>query len=386
MFESLVNYYKGVAYKWDITTIWFYMTVIGVVYLLAALSQSKIVLARKGERYVPGARSRLGVTMLVLSFIVMWVILAFRDVGTDLEMYRRIFERPFDFLYVETQFEPGYMLLNKALNMILPDAYWGIAVISAMSLFFQYKAIEDNFDRINVGLAVLALGCMYYLQSFNLIRICLASNILMWGSRFIFRGEYKKYLILNFLTIFIHFSSTIVFYPFLLYYLWGKRKWMFWIVTLISVIVAYKSLAILSMIPVFGRYMYYLENGAMKNSIGLMQYAINLPLFLLYFYSYKRIGKTRYVEMLFAYTVAALVIGIMSYKVLMLGRSLVYFNVVYVLCVPYVIFQLRRQSRRVGRLLYIGYAVYLFARLYIYLTEYLYLDGIMPYRMIEMTL
>lgn len=380
MFESLSEYYKGSAYKWDDTTVWLYLGIIALTAMLSFISQTQMVVGYRDRRNVFFRRSQLSLSLVFVAFVIFWLFMAFRDVGVDLNMYRKIYEKPNDFLYVRTGFEPGYMLLNKILHSIFPDVLVGMCIISLLSLYFQYRAIIDNSDSINVGLAVLAIGCMFYLQSYNLVRIYLASNILLWASKYIFEGRYRKYMLINFLTVFIHFSSLLMFLPLLLYVSWRRSRALFWFILAVFVLVAYSSLSILSMIPIFERYVAYLEKGAMRNSIGLMQFAINIPPLLLWLYAKGKLPRSGYMDMLWTYTVAAVLIGVMSYKVEMLGRSLVYFNVVFVLCIPYVIRQLGKRDGVAGMVMGWGYAAYLFVRLYLYFTEYMYLDGIMPYK------
>lgn len=380
MFESLSEYYKGAAYKWDDDTIWLYIAIIVITSFLSFFAQSKFITCYRDPRNREVRKSQLSLALIFASFVILWLFMAFRDVGVDLNMYRRIYEKPDDYLYVRTGFEPGYMFLNKMLHYIFPDALVGICIISLLSVYFQYRAVIDNSGKISVGLAVLAIGCMFYLQSYNLVRIYLAANILLWASKYIFAGKYGKYAIINGLTVLIHFSSLLVFIPFLLFLCWRKNKFWFWVVFALLLFIGYSSLSILSMIPIFSRYVGYLEKGMMRNEIGMMQYAINLPLILLWLYARRVLPASKYLDMLLTYTLAALFIGVMSYKVEMLGRSLVYFNVVYVLCVPYVVWQLRKRREVAAIAIGWTYAAYLFVRLYLYFTEYMYLDGIMPYK------
>lgn len=123
----------------------------------------------------------------------------------------------------------------------------------------------------------------------------------------------------------------------------------------------------------------------MKGGIGLFQIAINIPMIFLYLYSKPIIGETTILKIFFVYTLSAILIGILSYKILMLGRSLVYYNIIYILCIPYVLKQLKNIKSINYKLWYILFFIYLIWRFYQYLSEYLLLDGLMPFKFVEIS-
>lgn len=381
MFENLAIQYKSECI-WDYNTLYLYFFIVLFTYVISSIriTSSKII-------YSNGCLHRKYVrnySALLISFILLFLLAAFRDVGTDLDMYRMIYENSLHDWETSAGMEPGYLLLNSIIRITGLNEFWGIGIISFIFYFFVFKTLYDNRRILNIGLSVLAFTALYYFQSFNLIRIYLASAFLLYTSKYLFKLEYKKYAICIIIAICIHYSSSVMLFPLFLLYVYNKKNDIFYPILIVSTILIFFATSVLELIPIFSRYQRYIEAGTMGNSIGFMQIAINIPIFILYFYVRNKNYKSIYLDVLWVYGLTSFIFGLLSYKILMFGRALVYFNILFMLCIPYVYNRLKKNHDKYYYLIYGCYVVYLFVRFYQYLSEYLVLDGIMPYRMIEL--
>lgn len=373
MFSKLEDSYRGVL-VWDENTIYLYIGIVFSCCIFASISQ---MMNKNRDIKI---KSNF---FFLLSFLVVCFFLVFRDVGADLPMYKNIYNNSdLGGDYFNGQ-EPGFLLLNRVLKYLNLSDSFVIGLFGFITVLLYYKSIQFFSRSINVGLAVFAFGCLYYLQSFSLIRIYLVSGIVLYASKYLVQFELKKYLIIILLTIFIHYSAVLILIPLALYWVYLKTKIYFYLSLCLIFVLGFAAINFLSSIPVFARYESYISGGVMKGGIGLMQIVINIPLFFLYYYGRHKIGNTTIMQILFVYSFSALLIGLLSYKVMMIGRSLIYYNFLFVICIPYVVRQLKIKKARYISMINVILYIYFFFRLYQYLGEYLYFDKIMPYKFID---
>ena len=315
-----------------------------------------------------------------LVFGMLLFFLFFRDVGADLPVYRDIFEEAGRAKSFYVDQEPGYILLNQIGNALGFSSFIFIGLMGFITLFLEFQAVKENASKINVGLAILAIVALYYLQSYNLIRMYLVSAILLYFSKFLFKNELKKYAFVILLCIFIHYSAILVYIPLIFLFFYKRNRRMLIIISTVFFVGAFYFTNFLQSIPIFERYQNYLSAGLATNNIGFMQFFINVPGVLLWILLRKHKVVSDYMDVLIAFSICSLLMGLLSYKILMIGRSLVYYNVVFVICIPFAIKQLKKFSAKISFYSGIGYSLYLFYRFYDYVQSYLLLDGIMPYK------
>ena len=319
---------------------------------------------------------------LTFTFIILWLIASIRDIGTDLEVYRSIYTDSNTNWAESYGIEPGYLLLNKVINALGFSEFVGLGIINLLSYGFIYATIRLYKNKIDIGISCLAFCCLYYFQSFDLVRIYLTAAFLLYTSKFLLKKEYLKYAACNAFAILFHYSSIAMFMPLGLLWIYNRNKRVFYICFILVTILMFKAASILSTIPIFERYQNYTSGGSMDNSIGLMQYLINFPILALTIYCHKLHIKSNIINIMWVYCLSSLLIGLLSYKILMLGRVLIYFNIIYLICIPYALRQIKYKSSVVYPYIYYGFVVYYFIRFYQYLSGYLVLDGIMPYKTI----
>ncbi len=379
MFDFLAKNYADET-GWDNRTILLYIFIIISSALLAWFAQNGKVLVIKLKSGTIRPKFELNYFYLFLSFGIVCFFSAFRDVGADSNTYREIFIAADSNDIESYALEPGFVFLNKFFRLFLSKEYFGILVFSFLSFWLVYKTVVYFSSCIQLGTAVLALGCMFYLQSYNLLRIYLAAFFLLYCIRFLVKRLYSKYLICIFLAFFIHYSAIIMIIPGILYMVYVRNRVLFYIALIMFVCTSFMVINYLYSIILFERYEHYMNDGVLDTGIGIMQWVYHLPLIGLYYYLRKHNYFSDFLNIYWVYILVSFVLGLLSYKVAILGRVEVYFNVVYIIMLPYFLFRLKKNHDRYYLWIKVCVICYLFLRLGIYLQNYLYLDGIMPYK------
>lgn len=380
MFDQIVRHYSGRP-NWDVTTLYLYFGILILTGIMGYISQY----SKPFTSYQPKSAEkshRYNYTVLFALFLILLPISGLRIVGTDYPNYQNIYSSTNSVNEAYFGIEPGFLLINKILQYLGFSFEFVVFIFSFITIYLVFRAILDYSGKINISLALFAYVSLYYLPGFNMIRMYLAASIVLYSFKYFSQEKlFRFYLILT-LCIFVHYSVVIVVIPTLGYLIYRKNKTSFVILYIIIFILSFKIVSTFSELTLIDRYTHYLENNKdeINNNIGLLHWVINIPLIILYLYSKRIIPNNKYLTTLFVFTLCELLIGLLSYKITILGRSLVYYNILFIIVVPIIIQQLKIHKARWSGFIIISYYVYLFYRFYNYLTEYLYLDGIMPYK------
>lgn len=376
MLENIYNVEGG---EWDYSTFLLYLGLSILSFIIGRQAQNSKVLVISTVQNVYRPKKHINYFWYLLLFGLLFIFLAFRDVGSDLPTYREIF------FYSNTDYsktygiEPGFVLLNKIIRLCTSDETIGIMILSLLSILFVYKIVEYYADNIDLSLSLFAFVSMFYFQSFNLLRIYMVSYFLCFMFRYILNGKILKYCLCVLCCVLFHYSSILMLLPVFYYYVYCRSKKLFWLGILLLIVGFVISLQYLSVLNVFERYSSYMNN-EVNDSLGFGQISFHLPLFLLYFHLKKSVNKTPFLDLFFVYTLFSLIYGMMGYKILMIGRVSVYFIVIYVILIPSLLRTLKENNNQNYYFIKFLYILYIFFRLHMYFTEYLYLDKIMPYK------
>lgn len=105
--------------------------------------------------------------------------------------------------------EPQFKLFCKILAKIWDNPSILLIVCSFITNFFVIVRIWDFKENASVVLMIVVYYVSFYLFTFNIMRQMCAVAILFYGSRFIDRGHYIKYLIFIFFAWVFHQSALI---------------------------------------------------------------------------------------------------------------------------------------------------------------------------------
>lgn len=380
MFDKIIRHYNGYS-NWDTNTLYLYFGILILTGILGYLSQYSKPFTNY-QKISCNKHHRFNYTILISLFLFLLTISGLRIAGTDYPNYKNIYYSSNSVNESYFGIEPGFLIINKIFNYIGFSFEFVVFIFSFITIYLVFRTILDYSGKINLSLAVFAYVSLYYLPGFNMIRMYLAASIVLYSYKYFIQEKLLKFYIILSLCVFVHFSVILFFIPTLGLLIYKKNRIAFAILYLIIFIVSFKIVSSFSELTLIDRYTHYIENSEseINNNIGLFHWIINIPIILLYVYSIKIIPNNKYLSSLIVLTLCELLIGLLSYKITILGRSLVYYNMVFIIIIPIIIQQLKRHKARWINIIIIFYYIYLFYRFYNYLAEYLYLDGIMPYK------
>lgn len=347
----------------------------------SAKEQSNSLLMRKAQ-----AVKTMRKVFFVLSFLVLWFFSAFATNGTDRVAYAIIFWQTGLETLKEGFLEPGFQIFNLIVRFWSTNVQVLYMAITTITLGLLYSTFYYLRKEIKIGYAVLAYGCLFYVQSLSLMRIYLAAAILFWGVRFLKRQQYMKYAVVILLTSLIHYSVMLILLPVFIVYLLHHKKYeikvnifLIAIMFIIAFLIISMGASVLAGIPMFTRFQHYFEEISFGR-VGIAQFVYYLPLCAFLFMIWKSLDDN-YKRIFSAFLMSAFLIALMSYLVQILGRAFSLFPLIYLWMIPYGLKQWEKwtSSKFVYYGVQLGVVLYYLLRLNIYIREYRVLDQILPY-------
>lgn len=168
----------------------------------------------------------LGRLALLASFLILFLVAACRyGIGTDYwSRHVPVFEQ-IRFGYA-TDYEIGFVALNRVVAWFTGDAQWLIVVMSFLTIFLVYRFIIRMSLQPALSVLVFVFGG-FYLEAFNLAQQWLAVAILLNTIELALRRKRLAFVVLTILAVSIHSSAVVwlAFWPLLVLRL--SRFWQF---------------------------------------------------------------------------------------------------------------------------------------------------------------
>lgn len=167
-------------------------------------------------------RIKKSVLYVCLSFIPMWVLIAFRDMtvgvdswGTYYKIYRFLHYGDYsNTIYAGN--ELGYSVLNR-MCLYFSDSYQTIIIVTGtITWFLFFRYIVKNSSNPSLSMIILFVS-FFYFHSFNGIRQFMAMGILLQGMNYIYERKLLKYSIVVFIAMMFHVSAAVFFIFYFLY-------------------------------------------------------------------------------------------------------------------------------------------------------------------------
>ena len=169
------------------------------------------------------------VNLFVLLFFLVSFISGVREIGNDYVNYIDIFERSNSLDRFFIGVEPGFIIYNGIIRFFTSNYYVFFLITSFLTVALFYISIVRYSEYVELSLAFGAYACVFYFQSFSLVRIYLASAILFYGTKYLFNQQNVKFFLIIVFAITIHTSSIFILLTFILYLLKCRSDRMFYI-------------------------------------------------------------------------------------------------------------------------------------------------------------
>jgi hypothetical protein len=207
----------------------------------------------------------------------------------------------------------------------------------------------------------------------------LTASFLLYSFKYLSQGKHKKYAICVAIAVLFHYSAILMFFPFGVYFVYKKNKIFFYLILILVFMGGVISIANIHKISIFARYSAYLKR-IFDTPFGIGQLIYHLPFIMLGLHLRKKKCKHPMYDFLIVYTMCSLLLSYLSYKIHMLGRISIFYNILYLIIAPYLLNYLKQIKDKKYRAYNLMFVVYIVFRCIMYFKEYLFLDGIMPYQ------
>ena len=116
----------------------------------------------------------------------------------------------------------GFSVISYVLMGYWENPHYALLIYAFITNFLIAFRLWDFRERASFPLMILIFMVFHYPYIFNIVRQYLAISIIFWGTRYLERNQYLKYIVLNVIAATIHTSSLICFC--LLFLSFGCKK------------------------------------------------------------------------------------------------------------------------------------------------------------------
>lgn len=287
--------------------------------------------------------------LIILSFLPFFGILAFRyGIGYD---YLNIYDKIFKVIVNggKGNWEPGIMLLIKIIGLFSKDSFYFFFISALFTSVFIYKGILKNSDKPSLSL-LLFIICGLYMDAMNAVRQYIAIAIFSYALSFILKKDFKRYFIWVVIASLFH-SSVLIMLP---VYFFCKTKLSLkkkiFVFSALILIMPFINQIFLNLIAKT-KYSFYLNSEYSSADPTYSELIISSILFLVSSLLYKNNKNDEKFNIYYNLTFLFFAVGIMSFKVLLAYRIIMYFKISIIFMVPTIIKNIK--DKKVKTMVYI---------------------------------
>lgn len=253
--------------------------------------------------------------------------------------------------FLNTRYEPGWILLNHIVKFIFNDVKYVFILSSILIWVFNFKAIYDNRNKISISIAVLILLCTSYNQSFNMVRQALAAAILMLSIKPIVNKKPLKFIITVLISTMFHYTA-IIFLP--IYWIVNSKikalglwkKILTFIGVGLAVILAPTLLKIVTNYEAFEYFSHYDLN---FQNFGIGNIIIKLPVILIILLNIRKLNSTNPISKLVIVYFLSLLLEYIGYFAAHVSRIAIYYEMMQIFILAAIV---KTQQNKYERLFY----------------------------------
>ena len=281
----------------------------------------------------------------ILSFVPFFCVMAFRyGIGYDyLNIYDKIFHTIIN--GGTSNWEPGIVYMIKLISMFSNDSFYFFLVTSLLISFFTYKGILSNSEKPWLSLLLFITGG-FYMESMNTVRQFVALAMFIYAIKYIKSKEPIKYIIWILIASLFH-TSALVLLP--LYFFcrtrltWKKRL----IISLLLILTIPMISSGFYWILAQTKYSFYMTGIYADANPTYSELIIASILFMAASIFYKRGKDNEWYNIYYKLTFVFLIIGVLSFKVLLAYRIIMYLKITTIFMVPSIIGQVHKSKNRI---------------------------------------
>lgn len=329
------------------------------------------------------------IIFLIFVFIILFAVMGLRDrkVGVDTKLYCNIFKgfvtgqvnnNNFDTSQIYRYYNiiVGKLLGTDSRNIILANSF----IIVLLFCIFINKTSPNIYIS-----TILYILLYFYLQGFNIARQMIATFLSALAINYAVNRDWKKYVVLSLIAIFIHNTAIIIAFVGLMFIIiknYDYKKMMYLCVgAILSSLVLERLINLF--ISIFPKYASYVstndyEYGSGRKILIIFVYAIFLVIGLYAINRKKRDMEPEKYRKYMIYSsivLLACVLGSLGSKSILIGRISLYFEIFMIVYIPMVVDLIERRKS----LWYFFIILILFIPFYVQLSGNI--SGVVPYKL-----
>lgn len=351
---------------WDIPTLSLYLFIIFSTYFI-----SFFIIKFRFSPY----GNQINYVSLFSIFLLFWIFSAIRIIGTDYPVYEEIFNASNSVDRYDYGIEPGFLWANRFVRFFTSDSRVFFATVSFTTILLVFLALIRYKTILNLPFSIFVYSTLYYFQSYSLVRIYLASAILLFSYDFLITKRYFIFFFLFLISSSIHYSTLLLLLPIFGLFLYEIRKSFFYIYLFTLSFFLYVFLDHLAIFNIFDRYSGYIEDINSSSKFGIGQIFFNGPILAMLIVARKdRTVSDRFIDVTIVFTWFCLLFGTLGYWIPTIARVNYLITFPFILFVPIFLKSIRNKWKLI--LVYSFGFFYLSTRLYIYFAGLAFSDGI----------
>lgn len=306
-----------------------------MIYIYNAISILAVGLLFKKQLYNDKKKKKF----LMFAFMQMFIIQALRspDVGTDTMHYVNVYKNfqnseYYEFLF--THFEPGFKWLYLILKHFNCTQQWLLVVVSAITMYGFAYFIYKNTK--NPWISTFIFACMFYPNSFNIMRQYMAISIAINSFPYVIDKKYIKGSILILIGTLFHSTAFLMFIPMLFRIIKNWKIIRNLIIASTVIFFAFGTRIVSLLLPFLGKEFYL--TGFEVSRIFRMTTVLTFVFAILIWYFAKTMKDERYKTLLNLLSCVAFVnmdFGILYLKYEFFSRVIEILNLYLLIGVPY---------------------------------------------------
>jgi len=188
-----------------------------VLYLVLIISA--VLFAYIAQKF---SKKRLNKFFWWLSFLSLWIPVAFRASGVDHVSYYNYFVEAQAlgtdyFSSYQGSPEPLFALLIYLIALKANNFQYVYIITSFIALFFTYLGFSKMGNRTSLPIVIWWFSTTYYMSFYGLVRMSVAIGIMTYALHFIEKRKMRNYLFFCIIATLFHYSACFMFIVYLLF-------------------------------------------------------------------------------------------------------------------------------------------------------------------------
>lgn len=315
---------------------------------------------------------------VVIFLFFLFILSAFRSVGTDYESYVSYFVNASKLNGDDVNIELGYFYLNKFVRYFSdnPISIFVITTFINISLFII--PILKKADKLLLCLSLLAYVSLYYFPAYNILRIYIAAGFTFYSIDYLLNRKYILYILVIVVAVFFHKSALIMLFPLICYWIYIHKVVLFYLFLFLALFGMYYMIDFFPLLGLNDRYVGYVKEINKDSFAGLGVLLFHAPVLALVYYARYKYPNDNTVKLSLVLAWTSLIVMILGYWAQTLSRLYVYFAYPHLISVPFIIKKI--DTICVKAIFILIFVCYYIFRFYAYCSDSIFSDEILPYK------